>query len=106
MKMDLCGMTEVRQGISKKDGKEYMSCDLHFIGRTSSVEGVTVAKVYVDLMAMRNPPPLQIGNTYDLDLTDKGYLRNLELLAEKAENAAPKDTAKDELKDGKKGGES
>lgn len=102
MKMELVGMTEVREGTSKKTNKEYMSIDLHFIGRSSMVMGVAVAMVYVDLLKVLNPPEFQLGYIYDVDLSDGGYLRSIELLESRAADSGAKNT---EPKDNKQGGQ-
>jgi hypothetical protein len=81
--MELVGMTEIVEGINKKN-QPYMNTDLHFMGRSSKVEGVTVKMVNINLLRFKNVPPLEIGNTYDLSYDDRGYLDDIELVEGKA----------------------
>jgi hypothetical protein len=83
--MELVGMTEVRQGTTKtgeNKGNQYMNVDLHFMGKSLNVHGNTVAKVNLNLLKVNNPPPFALGNIYAVDLSDRGYLNDIELLEE------------------------
>ena len=91
MRMKLVGMTPVIEGITKDERKEAYSYQrLHFAGRSIEVDGDCVAQVRVDYMKYNNLPPFAIGNLYDVDLSDRGFLRNIELLEEGKPQPAPK----------------
>jgi len=85
MRMKLVGMTAIREGTSKKD-EAYCFQTLHLEGKRMDVEGTAVANVRVDYTTMNNLPSFELGSLYDVDLSDRGYLRNIELL----ENATQK----------------
>jgi hypothetical protein len=82
MKMQLVGMTAIREGISKKDEAEYCSQRLYFNGKSLDVEGTVAKEVFIDYMKFNNLPSFEIGKLYDVDLSDRGYLRNIELLGD------------------------
>ena len=89
MRMKLVGMTPVIEGITKDEKKEaYCYQRLHFAGRSIDVDGDYVSQARVDYMRFNNLPPFAIGNLYDVDLSDRGFLRNIELL-EEAKPAQP-----------------
>lgn len=85
MKMKLVGMTAIREGVTKatekEPAKEYCSQRLYFSeGKALNVEGIVAKEVFIDYMKNMNLPSFELGKLYDVDLTDKGYLRNIELL--------------------------
>ena len=86
-KMKLVGMSKVNEGISTKgEKKPYKMCDVHFTGKSLAVDGDTVCKVTLDLLNDSDKlPELLLGGIYIVDVSDKGYLRGLELLEKPAE---------------------
>jgi hypothetical protein len=91
--MSLVGLGRINEGISKTEpNNPYKRQDAHFLGTGEGVVGVTgksVEKVNVDLFnAGENFPELTIGATYFVTVSDKGYLRYLELVEKPAETRA------------------
>jgi len=84
-KMLCVGIGRINEGKSNKNpanpDKPYKMQDTHFSGKSKGVEGVAVAKVTLDLLADGDElPEILLGGEYIVDLSDKGFLRNLELL--------------------------
>ena len=79
--MKIVGLSSVNEGVSSKTNKPYKMRDVHLAGTSLDVNGSSVAKVTVNLLENGEKlPELILGGTYIVDLSDRGFLRNLELL--------------------------
>ena len=82
--MTCVGKTAVNEGKIKngeRKGENFKMQDAHFSGTSLGVEGVTVAKVTLDLLKEGDRlPAIEIGGRYIVEQSDKGFLRNLERL--------------------------
>ena len=85
MLMNLVGLSAVNEGISGKNSKNpdkpFKIQDAHFMGQSLAVNGETVAKVTLDLLTLEDKlPPLILGAKYYVSLSDKGWLKDLQLV--------------------------
>lgn len=80
MKAKLVGLSYVNEGVFGDDNQKFKNRVAHFLGKSMTVEGQAVATAKINLLKFeRMLPELLLGATYEVDVTDKGDIRNLEL---------------------------